>query len=107
MAPGGNFFFDFDKHTLNISDIEPDNYVAVQEYALANAKYDNPGEKSINYVFEDTVSKFSDQYPEFKSKYVMSWEEYKKLYPPVNDLVEPIMKEKYEKYTAMIPGFIR
>ena len=107
MAPGGNYFFDFDKHTLNISDIEPENYVAVQEYALDHAKYDNPGEKSINYVFEDTVSIFSDQYPPFRSKYVMSWEEYKKLYPPVNDLVEPIMKEKYEKYTAMIPGFIR
>lgn len=107
MAPGGNFFFDFDKHTLNISDINTENYVAVQKFALENAKYDNPGEISINEKFEDSVVKYSDQYPEFKSKYIVSWDEYKKLYPPVNDLADRLMKEQYEKYVAMVPSFIR
>lgn len=107
MAPGGNFFFDFDKHTLDIADINTENYIAVQKYALENAKYANAGQKSINYKFEDTVVKYSDQYPEFKSKYIVSWEEYKKLYPPVNDLADVLMKQQYEKYVRMVPSFVR
>ncbi len=107
MAPGGNYFFDFDKHTLNIGDIIPENYIAVQKYALSVAKYDNAGEASLPYKFEDTVTKYSDTYPEFKSKYLVSFDDYKKLYPPVDESVEPLMKAQYEKYTKMIPPFIR
>ena len=106
MAPGGNFFFDFDKHTLNIADINTENYIAVQKYALENAKYANAGQKSISCKFEDTVVKYSDQYPEFKSKYIVSWEEYKKLYPPVNDIADKLMKQQYEKYVKMVPSFV-
>ena len=79
----------------------------MQKYALENAKYANAGQKSINYKFEDTVVKYSDQYPEFKSKYIVSWEEYKKLYPPVNDLADVLMKQQYEKYVRMVPSFVR
>ena len=101
MAPGGNFYFTLDRTALSINDINPVNYRAVMEYAVNNGKYDNPGQKATDYVFEDTVINYSHKYPEFKSNYYIPWEEYKSLYPPVNEEVEPLMRAQYEKYSAM------
>ena len=106
LAPGGNYMFDFDKHTLNIEDINPENYIAVLEYCIENGKYDNAGQKSTSYVFEDTVEKYSDQYPEFKSKYIVSFDDFIKEYPPADDRAIPYMRAAYEKYTAMVPSDI-
>ncbi|MFA0815983.1 MAG: uroporphyrinogen decarboxylase family protein [Anaerofustis sp.] len=103
MAPGGNYFFDFDKHTLDISDIKPENYIAVLEYCVENGKYENAGQKSINILFEDTVQKFSDQYEPFRSKYVVSFDEFLQEYPAPDERAIPFMKAAYEKYTSMVP----
>lgn len=102
MAPGGNFTFIFDKFALNPSDINPENYVAVLEYVLEHGKYENAGELVTTAKKEDSVQKYSHLYPEFKSKYLVSFDDFKKEYPPVDERVEPLMRAAYERYSAMI-----
>ena len=99
LAPGGNYFFDFDKHALDLNDINPENYVATLEWLVDNGKYANAGQKSITLNFEDTVQKgYADEYPEYKSPYAMSFDDYIKKYPPVDERVIPAMRAAYEKY---------
>ncbi|NLW70126.1 MAG: hypothetical protein GX061_03505 [Eubacteriaceae bacterium] len=99
LAPGGNYFFDFDKHALDLNDINPENYIATMEWVLDNAKYANAGQKSINVEFEDTVVKgFAKDYPAPKSAYNVPFDEYIKKYPPVDDRAIPAMREAYNKY---------
>lgn len=102
LAPGGNYFFIFDKSALNPRDINPENYVAVLEYVKENSKYDNAGELVTTAKREDSVQKFTHLYPEFNSKYIISFDDFKKEYPPVDARVEPLMRAAYEKYTNLI-----
>lgn len=102
LAPGGNYFFCFDKSALDITDINPENYVAVLEYVRDNGKYSNAGEKVSTADKDSTIIKgLTKKYPEFKSKYVLSFEDFKKEYPPVNDKCAALMEAAYKKY-AMI-----
>ncbi|NLZ93321.1 MAG: hypothetical protein GX922_04800 [Firmicutes bacterium] len=105
MAPGGNYFFCFDKSALNITDINPENYVAVMEYALENGKYENAGELVTTAKKEDSIKKYSHLYPEFKSKYIVSFDEFKEEYPPVDERIEPLMRAAYNKYTDLLNRF--
>ncbi len=102
LAPGGNYFFCFDKSALNINDINPENYVALMEYVLENSKYDNAGQQVTTMKKEDTIKKFAHSYPEFKSKYYVPFDDFKKIYPPADEKVEPLMRAAYEKYSAMV-----
>jgi len=102
LAPGGNYIFILDKWALNISDINPDNYVAVLEYVRDHGKYSNAGELVTTAKKEDSIQKYSHLYPEFKSKYLLSFDEFKKEYPPIDERVEPLMRAAYDKYTAMV-----
>lgn len=102
LAPGGNYFFIFDKSALNPNDINPENYVAVLEYVIENGKYDNPGELVTTAKREDSIQKYSHLYPKFESKYIVSFEEFKKEYPPVDPRIEPLMRAAYEKYTNIV-----
>ena len=102
LAPGGNYFFCFDKSALNLEDINTENYVAVLEYVLDNGKYDNAGELVTTDKKEDSIQKFAHTYPEFQSKYYVPFDEFKKVYPPVSDKAEPLMRAAYEKYSNMI-----
>jgi hypothetical protein len=102
MAPGGNYQFITDKSALALSDVNPENYVAVMEYVLENGKYDNAGERVTTAKKEDSIKKFSHEYPAFQSKYVESFEELTKDHPPADPRVEPLMREAYEKYFGMI-----
>ncbi|MCR3922618.1 MAG: hypothetical protein NUK65_08915 [Firmicutes bacterium] len=102
MAPGGNYFFQFDKSALNPNDVKPENYIAVLEYALENGKYSNAGELVTTAKKEDSIYKYSHLYPEFKSQYLMNFDEFKQGYPPVDDRVEPLMRAAYDKYMGMI-----
>lgn len=107
LAPGGNYYFTFDKGALNLNDINPENYVAVMEYVLEHGKYDNAGEPVTTAKKEDTIEKFSHLYPEFKSKYLVSFDEFKQEYPPVDEKIEPLMRAAYEKYTDIVIGLTR
>ncbi|MFZ7132135.1 MAG: uroporphyrinogen decarboxylase family protein [Eubacteriales bacterium] len=102
LAPGGNYFFRFDKGALNLSDINTDNYVAVMEYVLENGKYTNAGQPVTADKKEDSIIKYSHLYPEFKSKYIISFDDFKKEYPPVDERIEPLMRAAYDKYTAEV-----
>ncbi|MFZ7120139.1 MAG: uroporphyrinogen decarboxylase family protein [Eubacteriaceae bacterium] len=102
LAPGGNYIFIFDKFAINPTDINPENYVAVMEYILENGKYDNAGELVTTAKKEDSIQKYSHLYPEFKSKYILSFDEFKKIYPPPHSRVEPLMRAAYDKYFNII-----
>ena len=100
LAPGGNYYFCFDKSALRLGDVNPENYIAVLEYVLENSKYENAGEQVTSTKREDTIKKYTC--PEFKSKYIISFDEFKKEYPPVDERIEPFMREGYEKFTDML-----
>jgi hypothetical protein len=69
---------------------------------LENSKYDNAGEPATTAKKEDSIKKFSHLYPEFKSKYLVSFDEFKAEYPPIDERVEPLMRAAYEKYTDLV-----
>ncbi|KPU43756.1 uroporphyrinogen decarboxylase (URO-D) [Oxobacter pfennigii] len=106
LAPGGNFIFRFDKSALSLNDLNTENYIATLEYVLENSKYDNAGELVTTAKTEDSIVKYSHLYPEFKSKYIVSFDEFKKVYPPVDDRIEPLMRSAYNKYTNMVLPFM-
>lgn len=106
LAPGGNYIFGFDKQALSMNDINPENYVAVMEYVLEHAKYDNPGQPVTTDKRENSIVKFSHLYPKFKSKYIVPYDEYIKDYPPVDDILDPLMREAYNKYTSMVIPYL-
>lgn len=98
LAPGGNYQFILDKSALALSDINPENYVAVLEYVLENGKYENAGQLVTTTKKEDSIQKYSHLYPEFQSKYVESFEELTKDHPPADARVEPLMRAAYDRY---------
>lgn len=101
MAPGGNYYFCFDKSALNPEDINVENYTAVMEYVRDNTKYANAGEKISQTDRESTIIKgLRAKYPDIPSKYLLSYDEYKKEYPPVTEDVEPLIRKMYDKYMA-------
>ena len=73
--------------------------MAVLEYVLENGYYDNAGEQVTTIKKEDTIKKFTC--PEFKSKYIISFDEYKQE-SPVDKRIEKYMHEGYEKYTELL-----
>ena len=103
MAPGGNYFFTWSKSGLALNDINVENYVGVLEYVRNNSKYDNAGDIVYDCKQSDTIHKgLMNKYPEFKSKYVIPFDEYKKEYPPISEAAEPFMRSAYEKYLSKV-----
>ena len=76
------------------------------EYVVKNSKYDNAGERVTTAKKEDSIVKFSHTYPEFKSKYIVSYEDFIKDYPPVDDRIDPLMRKAYNKYTSMVIPYL-
>ncbi|NLZ39145.1 MAG: hypothetical protein GX893_06005 [Firmicutes bacterium] len=105
LAPGGNYYFCFDKSALQLSDINVENYVAVMEFVLENYKYENAGEKVSSVKKEDTIRDYSNQYPEFKSKYIIDFDDFIADYPPADEKAIPFMRAAYEKYSAIVDPF--
>ena len=101
LAPGGNYFFRFDKSVLDTNDMDPEKYTAVMDYVLAHGKYDNAGEKVSDVDPETTIHRgYDKEYPEFKSKYVQSFEEFAEDYPIPDERVHDLIKAAYDRYTA-------
>ncbi|MDN5331443.1 MAG: hypothetical protein PWP45_668 [Tepidanaerobacteraceae bacterium] len=71
-----------------------------------NAKYDNPGQPVTNEKKEDSVKEFSREYPPFKSKYIVSFEEFIEGYPIVDERVVPYLKAAYDKNTSMVIPYL-
>ena len=55
LAPGGNYYFDFDKGILTLGDIVPENLYAVIDYIVENSAYPNAGQPSMKRKTEDTI----------------------------------------------------
>lgn len=106
MAPGGNYYFRTDKSTIGAGDLKVENYVAVMDYVLENTKYENAGEPVTTVPREDTIQKgLAEGYPEFKSKYIVSFDDYIKQFPPVDERVTELMRARYEKYSRMAEAY--
>lgn len=106
MAPGGNYYFLCDKSALTLGDINVENYKATMQYVNEHNKNDNAG-ATVNPTLtrEDTIDKaICDKYSvdDFKSKYVVSFEEFIQEFPPVNPKIECYMQEYYNKYQNML-----
>ena len=107
LAPGGNYFFRNDKVCLDTFDMNPENYTAVMDYIFENAKYDNAGDKVSDMDKESTIVKgYADKYPEFKSQYRPTFEEFIADYPPADEKAAPLMKAAYDKYSDMAEAFL-
>ncbi len=102
LAPGGNYFFTFDKGALTLNDINPENYVSVMEYVIENSKYSNAGQQVTTAKKEDSIRKFSHLYPDFHSKYIISFDDFIKDYPPVDIKIEPLMRAAYDRYSGEV-----
>ncbi|MDR2519540.1 MAG: uroporphyrinogen decarboxylase [Eubacteriaceae bacterium] len=107
MAPGGNYQFQFDKQALSLSDINVENYVAVLNYVIDNGKYANAGQKASGEFdftnFQGTVKPYLKDYPPFKSKFDLPFEEFIKGFPVPAEKALPLMKMQYEKYLRAMP----
>lgn len=107
LAPGGNFYFKFDKQAYKGTDINIENYKAVMEYLHSISAYENFGSAVSDIAREDTINtSYEGKYPAFTSKYHMSFDDFKKLYEPADEKAEPFMRKAYEKYMDMAVGFL-
>ncbi|MBB6217327.1 hypothetical protein HNQ80_003446 [Anaerosolibacter carboniphilus] len=101
LAPGGKYFFEFDKSPVSLDSVNVENYMAVLQYVAENAKYDNPGEAAASEDKSANKPK-TIEIPEFKSNYYKAWEEYKVGHPEIGPKIEPIMASKLQSYEEMI-----
>lgn len=92
MAPGGHYIFGFNKTILSVSDVNFDNLAAICATVRDYGVYDNAGQPSGSPVLEPTQYTHSEV-PPVKSKYIMTWEQYKAANPYVPD----IARERVEK----------
>ncbi len=107
LAPGGNYMWSYDKQALSLADINIENYIAVQEYVLNNTNYANAGQKASGEFdftnFQNTVKPYLKDYPVYKSKHDLPFEEFIADYPVPDERALPYMKAAYEKYLRMAP----
>ncbi|MBC3796926.1 uroporphyrinogen decarboxylase family protein [Acetobacterium tundrae] len=106
LAPGGNYWFNFDKSPCSLSTIDPENYLAVLEYVRDNGKYDNSGEKVWTNPREDSIDPVLKNIPEFKSKYYTPYAEFKKTNPAPRPDLDGVVGEKMQQYEELLFGML-
>ncbi len=105
LAPGGNYYFRFDKSALFKDDVNIENYKAVADYVLG-LKYDNAGQTVTDMKKEDTIISYDpNEYPEFKSKYIVDFETFTQDYEFVNDEARGWAKAAFDKYNAKVQSY--
>lgn len=102
LAPGGNYYFNFDKAPLSLATTNLENYYAVIDYVADNAFYDNAGQKAFHSKREDTINKVRDTIPAFESKYFLTAQEYIKNNDYPVESVAPIVAGTMEGYETMM-----
>lgn len=102
MAPGGRYYFDFDKSLISIDSANIENYTAVTRYMAENSYYNNAGADAASDG--NAGRKFIDvgEIRPFRSKYYKTWDEYKAKHPEINPELEPIIAEKLQVYEEML-----
>ncbi len=77
LAPGGNYYFNFDKTILTLNSINLENLYAVIDYVHENGKYENAGQRSTVQDKKDTIKPVLKDIPKFKTKYYIPEEQYR------------------------------
>lgn len=106
LAPGAKYIFEFDKSPVSLNSVNVENYAAVLRYVAENAKYDNAGESSPvekEASFSPKIVESVRYIPEIiRSKYIKTWEDYKREHPGIDPKLEPIIAEKLQSYENML-----
>ncbi|MCF6096825.1 uroporphyrinogen decarboxylase [Thermovorax subterraneus] len=101
MAPGGRYYFDFDKSLITLNSVNVENYFAVVRYVAENAYYSNAGEEAPKDENSGRSFIKVGEIPPFKSKYYKTWEDYKKEHPEIPAELEPVVAQKLQMYEEM------
>jgi hypothetical protein len=101
LAPGGNYYFNFDKAPMTLGSTNLENYYAVIEYVAENGKYENAGERAFASERESTIKPVLKEIPEFKSKYYQTKEEYMQNNSYPIEEIKPVIASIMEGYETM------
>lgn len=84
LAPGGRYIFGFDKSALMLNDMNFENLAAICETVRTYGVYDHPYEPNGCKMLDPSEYTHSEV-PEVRSKYLVSWDDYKAKYPNAPD----------------------
>ncbi|WP_133964565.1 uroporphyrinogen decarboxylase family protein [Eubacterium limosum] len=102
LAPGGNYFFNFDKSPYSLNTINPENYKAVLEYVRDNGTYENAGQRVWDKPKEDTIDHVLADIPEFRSKYYTPYDTFKEDHPAPRADLDDVVGQKMQQYEDML-----
>lgn len=109
LAPGGNYWFDFDKSALDLHGNIVENLKAVLQYVYENGRY-SEAERSGNTERPERVNNSEQILSEIdriiKSKYFTIWERYREKHLELEGRPEGVISEKIQKYEDIMFDFI-
>ena len=100
MAPGGQYMFGFDKSAITHHDVNIENLIAVCDTVRDYGVYDNPGTPT-GEIFNKNEYKHSS-FPEFKSKYYTTWEDYLKEFPYTPEEAKPFIMQSEDALLSSV-----
>ncbi|KPU45655.1 uroporphyrinogen decarboxylase (URO-D) [Oxobacter pfennigii] len=98
LAPGGNYYFNFDKSALTLDSINLENFYAVLEYVYENGAYQNAGQKVTDVPKESTIKPVLKDIPKFESKYYVHKEDYMKTHSYSREDLNSIVYDQVQQY---------
>ena len=101
LAPGGRYWFDFDKGALTPNSVNIENLKAVLAYVHENTVYPEYQEHSIEITSSaPPASSFSG------NQYYTSWEEYHAAHPEISKNAAPYVAPILQSYEDMVFRFV-
>ena len=108
LAPGGRYWFDFDKNALDMHGNITENLQAVLQYVYENGRYDNPdspvAQAEFGPIRAGKVLREIDA--TIHSKYFTTWDQYKANHPELAGRPEHVIAPKIQKYEDALFNFI-
>ena len=98
LAPGGNYYFNFDKTILTLGSIQLENLIAVIDYVAENGRYDNAGQPSTSQKREDTIQPVLKELAPFTSKYYSRISQEAQQQSYILKDCEELMREQLQRY---------
>ena len=87
---------------MNPSDINVENYIEVVNFVKDNYRYQNAGEKVTDIDPETTIERgLKKKYPEFRSEYWPTYDDYAADYPAPDPSVEDELRAAFSRYQDM------
>ncbi|MFZ7121911.1 MAG: uroporphyrinogen decarboxylase [Eubacteriaceae bacterium] len=104
LAPGGKYYFEFDKVPISPSDINLENMIAVTETVRDYGIYSNPGETAgLGFNKNDYTAKPSRT---IESKYFKTWDQYRTENPKLSKFAKTQLQEIEEKLFTFMAGLL-